>query len=502
MKSTLSRSYAQWKAPRVDGQVLIWPEPADLLRIVPENHDALEEVCVPVQGVALNELRRHTRTLLEQPDDRLLIATGHQTELYHPGVWVKNVLISEAAEKMDATGLHLSVDTDSPKHLQVRWPNGAVGLTDDPLSEQADWSGRLDAPGIGHLQAVRQRIQQASRGWDFQPCLPEFFDIMTQQLQSHSRLAPLLAESFRRLDEQLGVPHQTIMASPLWNSAPFLVFVHHLLARASQWAQQYNRALHEYRRQQAIHRPGHPMPDLAIDPDQCEAAFWLDHLSTGERDRLMLTATRGRWALVLGENQFVFDPDADAWHAAEALGQFLHQSNVRISPRALTLTAFIRIFAADLFVHGIGGGRYDQVCDRIIASFFGIEPPAFAVTTATLYFPAAAGRQRTNLSQIEHEGHQLRHRVLGEAKQHLVQQIHAAPRNSLQRSRLFRQMQTELAQARHSEPIRQWQARYTQAQQQAQEDAVLFDRELFYALQPRPRLMELVDRCHQAFAGA
>ena len=60
----------------------------------------------------------------------------------------------------------------------------------------------------------------------------------------------------------------------------------------------------------------------------------------------------------------------------------------RLSPRALTLTTFIRLFIADNFVHGIGGGRYDQVSDQIIRDYFKVDPPAFSVTTATLFFPA------------------------------------------------------------------------------------------------------------------
>src|SRR3989442_2128465 len=71
-----------------------------------------------------------------------------------------------------------------------------------------------------------------------------------------------------------------------------------------------------------------------------------------------------------------------------------------IRPRALTLTAFTRLCLADLFVHGVGGGRYDRVTDAVIREYFGLEPPAYAVTTATMHLPLQgydAGEERQAL---------------------------------------------------------------------------------------------------------
>ena len=59
----------------------------------------------------------------------------------------------------------------------------------------------------------------------------------------------------------------------------------------------------------------------------------------------------------------------------------------QIRPRALAQTMYARLFACDLFIHGIGGAKYDQITDDIIRSFFGIEPPAYACISATLRLP-------------------------------------------------------------------------------------------------------------------
>src|SRR5439155_15975642 len=125
--------------------------------------------------------------------------------------------------------------------------------------------------------------------------------------------------------------------------------------------------------------------------------------------------------------EFIFSESADGWESAERFNQWLTGNQVRLAPRALTLTMFLRLLIVDQFVHGIGGGRYDQVADSIIGDFFGFAPPKFAVTTATMFLPQALARERVCLPCVVHQGHQLKHRVLGSRKMALVKQINALP---------------------------------------------------------------------------
>ena len=55
--------------------------------------------------------------------------------------------------------------------------------------------------------------------------------------------------------------------------------------------------------------------------------------------------------------------------------------------RALTTTLYARLGLGELFVHGIGGGKYDEVTDDIIRRFFHLEPPGYAVVSATVRLP-------------------------------------------------------------------------------------------------------------------
>jgi hypothetical protein len=78
--------------------------------------------------------------------------------------------------------------------------------------------------------------------------------------------------------------------------------------------------------------------------------------------------------------------DGDARRAVEVLAD-LSARGICLRTRALTTTMFARLFLGDLFLHGIGGGLYDQLTDAIVRRFFQFEPPPFMVTSATMLLP-------------------------------------------------------------------------------------------------------------------
>jgi hypothetical protein len=290
----------------------------------------------------------------------------------------------------------------------------------------------------------------------------------------------------------------------VWQSPPFLVFAHHIIARAGEFARQYNDALAAYRTQKKVRTPTRPMPDLAALDASAEIPFWLDNLSAGERTRPTAVACPGgRGGFVLktpGGDEFTFNPAANGWDAADRLSRWLREHRLRLSPRALTLTMFLRLFMVDQFVHGIGGGQYDQVTDRIIASHFRLAPPRFAVATGTMYLPEAVGRSRVCVACIEQEGHRLKHSVLGSRKAELLDQINAAPRRSQQRYATFAAMHRELVTAATNHPaFAIWQSKLAEAQSREVAESAIFDRELFYAIQPRHRLQDMVRRIEYHF---
>jgi hypothetical protein len=495
-------SYPDWKAPGEDSALLIWPEPKRLVEQTLQNHHSLgSEATVRAGGVPLNELRREMRQWLHIQPDRPLMLTAHQTELYHAGVWSKLALAAAAGKSAGAESLMIAVDSDAPKHLQLRWPRWAMPITDDPRMTSAAWSGLLAAPTPGHLRQLTAALSEAAGDWPFKPMAGEFLADLYRRAIDPPPLSIEITEAMQQLDSELGLDHESIVASPIYGSPPYLALVSHLLCRAADFAQIYNQALADYRVAHRIRTKARPMPDLQLLSGSIEVPFWLDDLRTGTRSRPYVKRDAEGWKLLVHGEPIRLGCDSTGWPAAEQLQKFLQTRGARLSPRALTLTLVLRLLVADQFIHGIGGGRYDQVTDQVIRKFFNMEPPAFAVTTATLYFPTAVGRPRPCLPCLAHEGHQLRHRVLGEAKLELVSQIDQSPRKSPQRLRAFLDLHGRLADAARENPhIRNWQHRVDEANRLNLEDSPLFDREFFYAIQPRDRLMKIIQRYGEAFA--
>lgn len=496
MDVTTSRHYPDWKAPSEDGKPLIWPDPADLLAETLNNQKRLNSAySVRLQRVPLPQLRRKMREFVGHDLAQPLIATGHQTELYHPGVWAKHALTNALATRLGGQAFHIAVDTDAPKHLLVRWPGESVAITDDAAGAAA-WAGMLAPPSPSHLDDIAARLREAASqsGWGFEPLLPTFLASMKRLSMESLNLSAALTNAMHELDWGLGLRHHALLASPIWTCEPFLVFVHDALTRADAMAAHYNTALEAYRKEHGVDSHMRPMPDLFAGDEAIEIPFWLDDLYAGTRTRPSVFRTdRGFVLELLDGAQFTFERDRDGWEAAADLRRWLATGRYRISPRALTLTVFLRLLMVDQFIHGIGGGRYDQVADRLIAGHFGLEPPAFSVTTATLYFPTALHQERVCVPCVRQEGHRLRHGLLGQRKQEMVAEIASLPRHSTERGKRFFQMHSELAAAARSSPLlSRWQERLQEAQQREQWEQALFDRELFYAIQPESRLRELI----------
>ncbi len=502
MPDVAADRYANWKAPGGDGQLLVWPPPAELLADTVANAAALAaaDAC-RVQNVPVPALRQQVRRWLGHPDGQPLVATGHQTELYHPGVWVKDALTNVAAEKLGGVALHVAVDTDQPKHLAVRWPGTQVAITDDPAINTADWSGQLSPPTPAHIDQLTAALDAADAGWSFAPMLPTVLASLRRQSLDPVSLSAALTNAQHELDWDLGLRHRVLLASPLMASGPYLAFVHHVLARADRFAADYNAALAAYRTEAGISSATRPMPDLRTAPDAVEVPFWFDDLTAAARGRAQVVRHGHGWVLAAGDDRFALDPAADGDAAADRLGGWLAARDLRLAPRALTLTTFLRLLVVDQFVHGIGGGRYDQVTDRLLSSHFGIAPPRFAVTTATLIFPGAVGQPRVCVPCVQQEGHKLRHDLLGDRKRQIVDAIDALPRRSVQRSLAFHNLHGALSAAAVDHPdLKAWADRYADTLRAEREEKVLFDRELFYAIQPRDRLADMIDRYRQQFA--
>jgi hypothetical protein len=500
--------YADWKAPKNDEAILVWPEPASLPDLLARNQRALASASTEILGIPPAEVRAAARAYVGHDGTSPLILTGHQAELHHPGVWIKNALIHHLAARVGGRAMHLAVDTDAPKHLTLRYPTSrhgetppaALPLTDDPALATAAFTGWVSAPSPAHALAIERQLTGDSASFGFEPAALDVLASIRRLSMQEDVLPKVLVSALHELDWSLGLRYDALLASPIWASDAFLLFCSHLIDSAGNYAAAYNGALAAYREEQGITNPGRPMPDLALGAESVELPLWLDDLSTGGRTRPSVRRIGDRWEIEIGPERFA-PSVSGGWEAARELRDMLRRTNRRLAPRALSLTTFARLFMADVFVHGIGGGRYDQVTDRILGTFFGAHPPGFIVATGTLLFPWAQERTRACVPCVVQEGHRLSHALLGEAKRPYLATIAAAGRRSSERKQAFLDMHRDLAVARRgSGALEAWRSKLGQAERDAAQDAVIFDRELFYALQPRHRLTAWIDRVGEVLA--
>jgi hypothetical protein len=344
------------RAPANHGEVLAAPGFDAIPALVEANRRKLDRDDVMVGGMPLRELRTIARREVldwagsqADPSAPLLVA-GHQPELAHPGVWVKNFALSGLARKLGGTPLHLIVDTDTLKGTALRFPvlhgPGPKARVESLAFDRVDGEATYECRSVLDEELFRTfptRAAELSRNWGFLPLLPSVW-----------REGHHIGETFtairRDCERAWGCRNLELPVSRLSGIAAFAHFARHILGDLPRFRDAYNSAIRAYRQANHVRSDNHPAPVLA----EGEAPFWV-RTSSCRRER-----------------------------AAAA-------SDVKsLRPRALTLTLFARLCLGDFFIHGIGGGKYDEVTDEIMRSLFGIEPPAYQVLSATLHLPLPA----------------------------------------------------------------------------------------------------------------
>ncbi len=334
--------------------------------------------------------------------------TGHQPELFHPGVWIKNFAAATVARSTGALALNLIVDNDIPKASSVRVPR-RVG--DDIRIERVEFDARagevpyedLDVADEGLFASFPDRVREGLGGTPADPVLDEFWPEAMRFREGTSRLGLRFALARRALEASWGVENLEVPLSAVCETEGFLWFASHLLAHLPRFQQVHNEALGRYRVLHGIRSRHHPVPALAQEGEWREAPFWAWRAGEPRRRPLFARQLARTMQLRIGGDdepllEMPLSPDREACCAVEQL-QTLPARGVRLRTRALTTTMFARFLLGDLFLHGIGGAKYDELGDEIAARFFGFAPPGYLTLSLTLWLgglgddPAATRRE-------------------------------------------------------------------------------------------------------------
>ena len=416
MLMTEAAQYRRFQAPQDDGQTLVEPSAPRLAELVARNRRHLAGISYDVQGRPLADLavaaRRslvaaaigYTSQYRDLPPefsaraeihlDPPLLFTGHQPQLFHPGVWFKNFLLGRLAKEVCGLGVHLLIDSDICRSTSIRVPTGTIErpLVDVvPLDRSADavpFEERAVADEATFASFARRAAELIEPLVD-RPVALELWPLIQRRSHAEPNLGLRLAQGRHALEAQWGNATLELPQSAVCRLPEFHWFVAHVLAHLPRFWAAHNDALAAYRQEHRLRNRAQPVPDLAESEGWLEAPFWIWSGDEPQRramfarqqgDELIIT-DRSRQTVVLA-----LSADQEATAAAEQLAE-LAVRGVKIRTRALATTLFARLLLGDLFIHGIGGAKYDQVSDQIAEQFFGFSLPEFATASATLRLP-------------------------------------------------------------------------------------------------------------------
>jgi hypothetical protein len=425
------------RAPSEHGATVIEPPPEAVGAVVERNVRQRERWDYDVQGRSLASLAEQARRELVTEAERYtatyrnvvptgdlplagkrVFLAGHQPQLFHPGVWYKNFALGALAREHNGVAINLVIDSDTIKGASIRVPDGSVDapvvhtVEFDGASEEIPFEERSIVDGQ-KFEGFRSRVAKELKPLVREPLVHHYWPLVLGRAAETDNLGACLAQGRHLLEGQWGLETLELPQSHVCQTEAFYWFTAHLLAHLPRLWDIYNASVHEYRRTYRVRSANHPVPDLASEGDWLEAPFWLWTADAPHRQRLFVRQ-RGSELILANrhglEIPVPLSPDGEVADAVAVLAS-LPGRGIKLRTRALLTTLFARLLGGDLFLHGIGGGKYDELTDLLIARFFGLEPPGFMVISATLHLPienAPPAQQRVTRDDQRRVEHELR----------------------------------------------------------------------------------------------
>ena len=361
-------------------------------------------------------------------DTTPLLVSGHQPEFFHPGVWFKNFLLSKLRQRCGGVSINLCVDNDNCRSRSIAVPSGSLEM---PRRQMVDFDSPVPEPGlsgkksptrigsaerIDHSATIHpitahqssadsvQFLPYETAIWNSRSTLAEFpgevkaalgsldldnllldpiWEILHRSLKRTNRVGESVAQTRHLFEMEQGLDNLEVPVSSICQQPAFFEFLADLWQSAKPFQELYNDSLREFRRQNRIRSHSHPVPELVETDGWLEMPFWIWSDDSPERGPLYINQSQSE-ILLSDLDQIETRMSAD--RLLEQLFE-LRDQGISIRPRALMTTMFSRIFLADVFIHGIGGAKYDELTDRIIERFYGVRPPAFLTATSTHLLP-------------------------------------------------------------------------------------------------------------------
>jgi len=212
--------YARYRAPAESGQKLISPPWSELSSLTAASSAWRAKADLEIGGQPLAEFAAEARRELvaratkyvasyhpaptdRNPvaiGDRPLILTGHQPEMVHPGVWLKNFAAAALAKSEGGMALNLVIDGDACRNTAIRVPSGGLenprfaSVEFDRPAEKVPWEERR----VADQQTWRSfaaRVQSATGSLLRERLLDDWWTTAVARGEATGRIGASLAQA-------------------------------------------------------------------------------------------------------------------------------------------------------------------------------------------------------------------------------------------------------------------------------------------------------------------
>lgn len=399
------------------------------------------------------EPARQFRRELGLPDDRPVIMSGHQAQVWHPGILAKLMAIRAAADVLGAAAAWVVVDHDENDPLQVRAPyiggDGRLGVAtfEPPEGEEGVPACRRPAWGAAEAWGFPSSSKEAAPG--VVAGMGRIRAAFIRHMGAGDAASQATAAAFElaREDGETGMP-VAVRATELARTSLFGELVRKMRENPRACVEAHNAAVSAF--------PRDRIAPLAIDGESCELPLWTIGGAMGSVRRK------------------VFSTELSTLPVES------------LAPKALLLTGLMRLAGCELFIHGLGGERYDRITELWLDRWLGRALAPTAMVTATMWVRAPGcwpsteqiARAAWVAHRAQHDPSMVNDAARGKEKTELVERIRMSPRKSAERSELYRALHTILREARaeHEGALLKLEQQAGAMQARAGESAIASDR--------------------------
>lgn len=431
-----------FKVPQKNKQIFLSPSGDKIGSLLEENKKIFSQYSFKILNQPFREVRENSRKgVIKEalrfskkfapdigekinPAYQYIIQSGHQPVFFHPGIWIKNIFLNKLLKSPlpdKSLGLNIILDNDICKDLNLSLPvlssNGNLKLEkvnflsstltpNLPFEEypcpSLELITKFNRDIIHRLKSLESENKDILNNFKkFAQCLENSSRFCSRNYKK-ANLGEFIGLARRFYEKEIEPTYLEIPFSQICSSNEFLSFFLEITKNIESFSKTYNNKLDEYRKLFKIRNRTQPSPNLMIKENLIEAPFWIWKEGDQRRKVFILREKEGNY-LYNDSYGKIFLIEKDGLKSLSSLKIFLKEKKLKIRPKALLLTLYNRLFISDLFIHGLGGAKYDLVTDEIIRKFFKVEPPHFLVVSCTLHlnFKSSSSASDSKISALK-----------------------------------------------------------------------------------------------------